>query len=107
MDGVEQSRKVQNNSNYMSSQAEYQVGIASEDPAVTAAIQAAVASNDDATIMAAIQQATGVSVAPSSTDAANQLKALKDVAEANPDDAKAQEAYNNAKAASAPEAPAQ
>ncbi len=107
VDGVEQSRKVQNNSNYMSSQAEYQVGIASEDPAVTAAIQAAVASNDDATIMAAIQQATGVSVAPTSTNAANQLKALKDVAEANPDDAKAQEAYNNAKAASAPEAPAQ
>ncbi|MEE3357108.1 MAG: VanW family protein [Lachnospiraceae bacterium] len=107
VDGVEQSRKVQNNSNYVSSQAEYQVGIASEDPAVTAAIQAAVASNDDATIMAAIQQATGVSVAPTSTNAANQLKALKDVAEANPDDAKAQEAYNNAKAASAPEAPAQ
>jgi vancomycin resistance protein YoaR len=54
VDGVEESREVWNNSTYRSSPKIINVGTASEDPNVTAAINAAVATGDEATIYAAV-----------------------------------------------------
>ena len=99
VDGNVESTKVQNKSSYREVDAEYSVGVQSGDPAVTAALKSAVNSQDDSTIISAIQQYTGASVRPSTTYAEEKLRTLKDVAEKNPDDEKAQKAYNDAKSA--------
>ncbi len=54
VDGVEESREIWNNSTYRSSPKIVNVGTASEDPNVTAAINAAIATGDEATIYAAV-----------------------------------------------------
>lgn len=97
IDNNVESTKVQNKSNYREVDAEYSVGVQSGDPAVTAALQDAVKSQDDTRIMAAIQQYTGVSVRPDTLYQTEQLKALKEVAEDNPDDEKAKKAYEDAR----------
>lgn len=64
VDGVEQSREVFNTSNYMASPAIYEVGTASAVPEATAAVKAAIASNDLATVKAAAAQWKNATVAP-------------------------------------------
>lgn len=54
VDGVEESREIWNNSTYRSSPKIVNVGTASEDPNVTTAINAAIATGDEATIYAAV-----------------------------------------------------
>ena len=53
VDGVEKSREVFNNSNYQASPAIYAVGVSSANPEAVAAINAALATQDEATIRAA------------------------------------------------------
>lgn len=68
VDGVEQSREVFNTSNYMASPAIYEVGTASAVPEATAAVKAAIASNDLATVKAAAAQWKDAVVTPPVTD---------------------------------------
>ncbi len=71
VDGVEQSREVFNTSSYMASPAIYEVGTASAVPEATAAMNAAIASNDLATVKAAAAQwkdAVVTPVTPPTTD---------------------------------------
>ncbi|MBO5069476.1 MAG: VanW family protein [Roseburia sp.] len=58
VDGTEESREVYNKSTYKSSPKIVNVGTASEDPNVTAAINAAIATQDEATIYAAVSPYT-------------------------------------------------
>lgn len=64
VDGVEQSRELFNTSTYMASAAIYEVGTASAVPEATAAMKAAIASNDLATVKAAAAQWKDAVVAP-------------------------------------------
>lgn len=62
VDGVEQSRDVFNNSKYKATNNTYDVGIASADPNVTNAINAAIATQDKATIEATAAAYAGTAV---------------------------------------------
>lgn len=64
--GVEVDRKVFNTSNYMASPAYYTVGTATDNAEAKAVVVAAIATNDEATISAALEQAKAI------IDAANQ-----------------------------------
>ena len=52
VDGVEQSREIFNSSKYRATNAVYSVGIASDNPDVSAQIQGAIAANDFAAVQA-------------------------------------------------------
>ena len=67
VDGVEQSREKFNSSTYKPSPRIMNVGTASADPNVTAAMNAAIATGDEATIMAAIAQYSGTATTPATT----------------------------------------
>ena len=64
VDGVEQSREVFNTSTYMASPAIYEVGTASSVPEATAAMKAAIASGDLATVKAAAAQWKNATTTP-------------------------------------------
>ena len=68
VDGVEQSREAFNKSTYKSSPRIVQVGVASADPNATAAMNAAIATGDEATIRATAAQYAGAA-APAETPA--------------------------------------
>ena len=69
VDGVEQSRDVYNNSTYKVSNKIVSVGVASDNAEATAAVNAAIATQDEATIKAAIAQWSGAA-ATTTTDPA-------------------------------------
>ncbi len=73
VDGVEESRKVYNNSTYKPSDMIYSVGTASDNAEAVAAINAAIASNDEATIRGAAAQWSAEGIA-----AANAAKAQQE-----------------------------
>ena len=56
VNGVEQSREVFNKSTYKASPTIYEVGTSSENPEATAAMKAAIASNDLGTVQSAAAQ---------------------------------------------------
>ena len=62
VDGVEQSREAINKSTYKASPKIVNVGTASADPNVTAAVNAAIATGDEATITATVSQYSGAGV---------------------------------------------
>lgn len=64
VDGVEQSRDAINKSTYKSSPKIVNVGTASADPNVTAALNAAIATGDEATVYAAAAQYNAAATAP-------------------------------------------
>ena len=66
VDGVEQSRDAINKSTYKSSPKIVHIGTASADPNATAAVNAAIATGDEATIYATVNQYTAA--APAATD---------------------------------------
>ena len=59
VNGVEQSRTIQNRSNYKMSDGSYSVGTASADPAQTQSMQAAIATGDQNTILTTAASITG------------------------------------------------
>lgn len=65
VNGSEVSREVVNNSNYSSSAATYKVGIATDNPEAKAVLTNAIATQDEATIKAAIAQAQSIIAAAS------------------------------------------
>lgn len=67
VDGVEQSREAFNKSTYKSSPKIVNVGTASADPNVTAAINAAIATGDEATVNATVAQYATPVTAPAET----------------------------------------
>ena len=69
VDGVEQSRDAINKSTYKSSPKIVNVGTASADPNATAAVNAALATGDEATIYATVAQYSGVGQTPAETPA--------------------------------------
>lgn len=64
VDGAQQSREVFNKSTYRASPKVVKVGTASEDPNVSAAIGAALATGDEGTIYAAVASYTAAAIAP-------------------------------------------
>lgn len=65
VDGVEESREIYNKSTYKASPKIVNVGTASADPNISAAVNAAIATNDEATIYATVSAAAaGVAQAP-------------------------------------------
>lgn len=64
VNGVEESRTQFNNSNYRSSQRTVHVGTASADPNATAAVNAAIATGDEATIRSVVAQYTAPATPP-------------------------------------------
>lgn len=64
VDGVEESREIFNKSTYKASPKIVNVGTASEDPNLSAAVGAAIAAQDEAAINAAVAQATVDTTAP-------------------------------------------
>ena len=67
--GVEVERRIYNNSRYNVSNPIYTVGIASDNPSATAAMQAAIATQDEATIRATMAQFyPGAAPAPAAPD---------------------------------------
>ena len=69
VDGVEQSREAINKSTYKSSPKIVNVGTASADPNATAAVNAALATGDEATIYATVSQYSGAGETPAETPA--------------------------------------
>lgn len=69
VDGVEQSRDAINKSTYKSSPKIVNVGTASADPNVVAAVNAALATGDEATIYATVAQYSGAGQTPSEAPA--------------------------------------
>ena len=69
VDGVEQSRDAINKSTYKSSPKIVNVGTASADPNATAAVNAALATGDEATIYATVAQYSGAGQTPAETPA--------------------------------------
>ena len=67
VDGVEESRTVYNNSTYKVSNKIISVGVASDSAEATAAMQAAIATQDEATIKAAIAQYSGATTTTTQT----------------------------------------
>ena len=72
VDGVEQSREVFNKSTYKASPKIVNVGIASADPNVSAAVNAAVAAGDEGTIYSTVAQYTAAAAATPEQPAENQ-----------------------------------
>ncbi len=67
VDGVETERRIYNNSRYNVSNEVRSIGIASASPEATAAMNAAIATQDEATINAAIAKYTGATAATTDT----------------------------------------
>ena len=72
VNGAEESRKVYNNSKYKASNTVYTVGVQSQDPTITAAINAAIATQDEATIRAAAAQGAAAQAQLAAQQAAQQ-----------------------------------
>ncbi len=72
VDGVEQSRKVYNNSVYRATNATYSVGTASSNPEAVAQINAAIATNDINTIKATAAQWSDSAIASRASETAQQ-----------------------------------
>jgi vancomycin resistance protein YoaR len=83
VDGVEQSRDVYNNSTYKVSNKIVSVGVASDNAEATAAVNAAIATQDEATIKAAIAQWSGAAATTTTDPAATTT--TDPAAEATPD----------------------
>ena len=75
VDGVEESRKVYNNSTYKASNEIYSVGLANASPEAAAAINNAIATQNEDTIRATVSQWANGGTAPQTTQQAPQTTA--------------------------------